>query len=578
MNRRARPDARAEADVVPGDRLSISLSGRLDRHSVYGTFLSPRASVLLRPAEEWTVRASAGAGYFAPTPWTDETEAVGLSRVRRPLTLQAERGRTGSIDVSRTFGRLELNATAFAARISDPAQVRPASDGRLELFNAARPILTRGTELLARYHAEGLHVTATHVYIDATEQDPAGTGRREVPLTPRHTAGIVAAREQEGRGRYAVEFYYTGRQQLDDNPYRTRSEPHVIVGFLVERRFGPVRVFLNAENISDTRQTRHDPLLLPARSPVGRWTTDVWAPLEGRSFNGGIRWELRRLTGYEIPLSCGLFRRRARQTGACPRPRRPAPAGPRPAAPSHTRRHRRGPTASPPSTAAATPPPHPSTRSSSTTSRPSSPMPRGRSRRRSRPAVGRGRLPRLPPLRHPRPRLRPHPLRRVRRRAPRGLLLQGSRRLPLLQRPSHGGGGRPPADHVLPPLPVRQWVLSLPKRIRPFLPHDPPSPATCCASCSAPSAPRCVAPARPLRPTPSSAPSRSSIASAPPSILTSTSTSSSSTASFPKATTAASPSTRRRTSLPTTSSASSARCSAACSDSSSAAASSTSTP
>jgi hypothetical protein len=28
-------------------------------------------------------------------------------------------------------------------------------------------------------------------------------------------------------------------------------------------------------------------------------------------------------------------------------------------------------------------------------------------------------------------------------------------------------------DHVLPALPVRQWVLSLPKRIRPFLPHDP---------------------------------------------------------------------------------------------------------
>lgn len=28
-------------------------------------------------------------------------------------------------------------------------------------------------------------------------------------------------------------------------------------------------------------------------------------------------------------------------------------------------------------------------------------------------------------------------------------------------------------DHVLPPLPIRQWVLSLPKRIRPFLPHDP---------------------------------------------------------------------------------------------------------
>lgn len=27
-------------------------------------------------------------------------------------------------------------------------------------------------------------------------------------------------------------------------------------------------------------------------------------------------------------------------------------------------------------------------------------------------------------------------------------------------------------DHVLPPQPLRQWVLSVPKRIRPFLPHD----------------------------------------------------------------------------------------------------------
>jgi hypothetical protein len=29
------------------------------------------------------------------------------------------------------------------------------------------------------------------------------------------------------------------------------------------------------------------------------------------------------------------------------------------------------------------------------------------------------------------------------------------------------------SDSVLPPLPVRQWVLSLPKRLRPFLPRDP---------------------------------------------------------------------------------------------------------
>jgi iron complex outermembrane receptor protein len=62
----------------------------------------------------------------------------------------------------------------------------------------------------------------------------------------------------------------------------------VIVGLLVDRRFGRFRVFLNAENILDTRQTRFDPLLRPARTPDGRWITDVWAPLDGRAFNGGV--------------------------------------------------------------------------------------------------------------------------------------------------------------------------------------------------------------------------------------------------------------------------------------------------
>jgi iron complex outermembrane receptor protein len=97
--------------------------------------------------------------------------------------------------------------------------------------------------------------------------------------------------EAEGTGRIGLELYYTGRQELDENPYRAVSRPYVITGLLVERRFGPARLFLNAENLLDARQTDYDPLVLPARSPDGRWTTDVWAPLEGRVFNGGVRFE-----------------------------------------------------------------------------------------------------------------------------------------------------------------------------------------------------------------------------------------------------------------------------------------------
>ena len=286
------PGVFAQDEFSVSDRLTLSGSVRVDHHSEYGAFVNPRFSALLRPADAWTVRTSVGTGYFAPTPWIEETESVGLNRIVSWRGLDAERARNASLDIGRVFGALELNASAFASQIDHAVQARQSATdaGMLELFNAQQRVRTYGTELLARYHVEGIHVTATHVFMRSTEPDPNTAERRDVPLTPRHAFGIVAALEREDRGRIGAELYYTGRQELEDNPYRNVTPDHVIVGFLVERHFGPIRAFLNAENVFDTRQTRYDPLLLPARSPEGRWTTDVWAPLEGRSFNAGVRW------------------------------------------------------------------------------------------------------------------------------------------------------------------------------------------------------------------------------------------------------------------------------------------------
>ena len=285
------PGLFAQDEVAVTEWLTLAGSARYDHHSTYGSFVNPRISALLRPGAEWTVRASAGTGYFAPIPLVEEVEAIGLSRLAPFTALEAERAASASLDVGRIIGPVELNATVFGSRIRHAVQSAADSvdAGRIMLFNADAPVKTWGTELLARYHAEGLHITATHVFTHATEPDPVTGLRVRVPLTPRHTSGIVAAWEQEGRGRVGGEFYYTGRQRLTENPYRASSKPYFVVGFLAERRFGSARFFLNAENIFDARQTRHDPLVLPARAPDGRWLTDVWGPLEGRALNGGVR-------------------------------------------------------------------------------------------------------------------------------------------------------------------------------------------------------------------------------------------------------------------------------------------------
>jgi iron complex outermembrane receptor protein len=124
-------------------------------------------------------------------------------------------------------------------------------------------------------------VRATEVESDLT--------RVTVPLTPEHTFGVVTAWERHGVARVGLEVYRTGAQRLEDNPYRTESDSYTIVGVLAERRFGRARLFINFENITNVRLSDTHPLLLPAPTPLGQWTVDAWAPLEGRTINGGLR-------------------------------------------------------------------------------------------------------------------------------------------------------------------------------------------------------------------------------------------------------------------------------------------------
>ena len=78
------PGVFVQDDVNIAHWLSVSASARADFHNRYGVFLSPRLSALLRWAG-FTTRLSAGQGFFAPTPLTEETESTGLSRLSRPV-------------------------------------------------------------------------------------------------------------------------------------------------------------------------------------------------------------------------------------------------------------------------------------------------------------------------------------------------------------------------------------------------------------------------------------------------------------------------------------------------------------
>ena len=278
--------AQVEQDLRPN--LTLAASARADFHSQYGTQLSPRLSALYRPGS-WTIRASLGRGFHAPTPFVEEIEAAGLSQLEPLGGLDAETAHTASIDVGYARGPLEASVTLFASDIDNATRLETVAADRVGIVNVDGRTRIRGSELLLRYRWNAFSITGSYVHVDATEPGEAAASRRPVPLTPRHTAGAVAMWEKHGKGRIGIEAYYTGRQSLEDNPYRTQSRPYLHLGVLGEIVLGKVSLFANAENILAVRQTRHDPLLLPQRRPSGQWTVDVWAPTEGFILNGGLR-------------------------------------------------------------------------------------------------------------------------------------------------------------------------------------------------------------------------------------------------------------------------------------------------
>jgi outer membrane receptor for ferrienterochelin and colicins len=283
--------AQLEKDI--SDALTLSGSARLDDHSEYGRKFSPRLSALYRPGP-WIIRASLGRGFYAPTPFVEEVEAVGLSRLQPLSGLKAETATTTSFDLGYASGAWETSATLFASNMRNTTRLQPVAGvpDTVRLINVNGSTRIRGTELLLRYRRNQVTVTGSYVLTDATEPARDGSGRDELPLTPRHSAGLVAMWEEHGKGRVGIEAYYTGSQTLEDNPHRSRSRDYWELGFLGEIALGRIRLFVNAENLLNVRQTRYDPLILAQRAVDGRYTVDVWGPTDGFIVNGGVRIQL----------------------------------------------------------------------------------------------------------------------------------------------------------------------------------------------------------------------------------------------------------------------------------------------
>lgn len=271
-------------------RLAVTGSARADDHSRYGTLVSPRLSALYTIRQGLTARANYSSGRSAPSPYVEATQAVGVRRVVGFAGLRPERARYASADLTGTAGPFELSLSAFDTRITDAVESE-GTQGAIVVRNADAPVTARGAEAFATYNVQNFFATALYTFTDGHESVFGSTAVRETPYFPRHTAGLDLTWENAESGTWiALEGFYSGAQQTEDDPFIGRTKPYTVVGLLVAQQFGGIRVFLSAENLTDVRQTDVARIVLPSRATDGRWTTAPWGQLEGRVISLGVRW------------------------------------------------------------------------------------------------------------------------------------------------------------------------------------------------------------------------------------------------------------------------------------------------
>jgi iron complex outermembrane receptor protein/outer membrane receptor for ferrienterochelin and colicins len=269
-------------------KLSLEAGFRLDAVKDYGTFALPRVSLLYRFNDNLSTRAGFGFGYKTPSIFTEAAETLLFENVL-PIgnTLKAERSKGGTFDINyrNTIGEkfsYSLNQMFFHTEIEDPLVLLPDTNGAFSFANADRPVRSSGFETNVRASYDIVKLFAGYTFTNAKASYLAGN--QFLPLTPKHKLNSALLFEKEEDFKTGFEAYYTGSQFLSDG---VKTRPYWVLGIFAEKFFGKYSLFINAENITDTRQSRFGQVVFP---PFNNPTfAEIYTHTEGRVFNGGIK-------------------------------------------------------------------------------------------------------------------------------------------------------------------------------------------------------------------------------------------------------------------------------------------------
>jgi len=273
------------------DALVIETGLRGDFVKNYGFELLPRVSVMLRLTPNITTRVGGGLGYKTPTIFTEETERVQFRNVlpidRHTARNEQSAGANWDINFKTAIGEVgvNLNHLFFYTQLNNPLVLVPATNGSIRLQNANGHLDTKGMETNARFVYGNFKLFIGYSYTDANTHFM--DVKEWLPLTAKHRLNNVLMWEKDESWKLGLEAYYFGPQRLSDGG---KGRSYWMTGFMAEKSWEKLSLYINFENFTDTRQSRFGPIYTGTLQDPR--FNDIYAPVEGFVMNGGIKLRL----------------------------------------------------------------------------------------------------------------------------------------------------------------------------------------------------------------------------------------------------------------------------------------------
>ncbi|MGC4101024.1 hypothetical protein [Ferruginibacter sp.] len=198
-------------------------------------------------------------------------------------------GGTADVNYKTNIGSdlvFSINQMFFYTSISKPLILQTDNLGNRFFSNAGKAVISKGFETNVKLiFKKDLKLFAGYTYTDARATYLSSNSF--LPLLPKGKLNLTLMYEKEDNFKLGLESYFTGAQYLYNG---SRTPSYIEMGFMAQKTFGKVSLFVNFENFTDQRQSKYKTVVNPPHT--NPTFDDIWNHMEGFVVNGGIKLKL----------------------------------------------------------------------------------------------------------------------------------------------------------------------------------------------------------------------------------------------------------------------------------------------